>query len=86
VDLSRWRPKGFFQGVPTVVKFHFTNSKTMRKTFFYQKVNSKISNFKIQDEAKPPHHSHRAKRTSCISRSESESHDQHEGAARSRRP
>jgi len=46
---SRGWPKGFFEGGPTVVKFQITNSKTRRrKTFFYQKVNRKISNFKIQ--------------------------------------
>jgi len=30
-----------------VVKFHFTNSETKTNTFFYLKVNSKVSNFKI---------------------------------------
>jgi len=54
---------GFFQvvtkqhlpGGPTVIKFHFTNQiKTKRKTFFYCKINRKISNFKIQGDRGPP--------------------------------
>jgi len=42
-----------FSGGTTVVKFHFTNSETKRKTFFYNNVNSKMSNFKSQG-ARPP--------------------------------
>jgi len=36
-----------FSRGPTVVKFHFVNSETMRKTFFYYNFDSKILNFKI---------------------------------------
>ena len=35
VDFSRWWPKAFFQGKPTMMKFHFTNSETKRKTYLY---------------------------------------------------
>jgi len=47
---QRMRQKYFSRNGPTMVKYHFTNSETKRKTFFYfhWKVNSKRSNFKIQ--------------------------------------
>jgi len=54
MDFSKWLPKAFFQGVPTVMKFHFTNPKLREKTCIYWNVNRKISTFKIQGgEASP---------------------------------
>jgi len=38
----------FSMGWATMVKFHFNNSELIEQTFFYTKMNSKISNFKIQ--------------------------------------
>jgi len=41
-----------------VGKSHFTNSKTKRKHFFYDKVNGKISNFKLQGGFAAPADAH----------------------------
>jgi len=53
VNFFRKRAIKFFQGEPTTVKFHLTNSKLTENHF-----STKISNFKIKTPLPPPSEAH----------------------------